>query len=512
MRAEVPVAGPAPAEPPRRQPSPLPQEGPWLALLLLIYAASRLLVSALGVHFDLRLLDLEWQLASPDLLRDHLTECMLYMHSQPPLFNLVVGLALKGFPNHVATAIHAVYVVTGALTTVCLFLLLRHLHVRRGLAFILTAVFMLSPACLLYENALLYDYLNLGLLVASAYLLARFATQRTLASGLAFFSTLSAICLLRSMFHLGWALLVVAGLVLLAKRLNWPSRRTMLLAALPLLLVVAFYAKNAIMFGSFSASSWLGMSLAKITLNQLSPPERQALAASGVVSSVGACFPFQDLVRYPAAISNAPLTGIAVLDQRRKPSGYPNFNNPAYIAISRQFKRDAQAVMRRHPSAYLKGVATAWLLYFRPADEYGYVRLNIPPIRPWLDIYNVVVNGRILPRPDAGWLQAHGLPQRSSEFVAASVPRLCASLLLMLPALMVFALRRCWRELRAGGITPATLVLAYMVYTILFVTFLGNMVEVGENNRFRLLIDPFYLAILGLVLTRLFPAARELDA
>lgn len=47
-----------------------------------------------------------------------------------------------------------------------------------------------------------------------------------------------------------------------------------------------------------------------------------------------------------------------------------------------------------------------------------------------------------------------------------------------------------------------------MLGTVAFVTLVGNVVEAGENFRFRFLVDPFYLILLGMLLqvawTRLY--------
>jgi hypothetical protein len=70
-------------------------------------------------------------------------------------------------------------------------------------------------------------------------------------------------------------------------------------------------------------------------------------------------------------------------------------------------------------------------------------------------------------------------------------------LLVALPALFLVGLRRLWRPHRDDA-PAARLTLAYMVASIAFVTLVGNGLEAGENFRFRFLIDPFYLVLLGL--------------
>ena len=44
------------------------------------------------------------------------------------------------------------------------------------------------------------------------------------------------------------------------------------------------------------------------------------------------------------------------------------------------------------------------------------------------------------------------------------------------------------------------LVVAFMCFNIAFVALVGNLLELGENNRFRFETDPLSLCLLGLVI------------
>jgi hypothetical protein len=56
---------------------------------------------------------------------------------------------------------------------------------------------------------------------------------------------------------------------------------------------------------------------------------------------------------------------------------------------------------------------------------------------------------------------------------------------------------------------PFLLALFFIWLNIIYVTVTGNQLEVGENNRFRFLVDPFYLILLGIFLTRGFPRPEK---
>jgi len=68
-------------------------------------------------------------------------------------------------------------------------------------------------------------------------------------------------------------------------------------------------------------------------------------------------------------------------------------------------------------------------------------------------------------------------------------------LLIGLPMLVGFGLRAVWR-----GEPARRTVIAYLCFAIMYVAFTGNLLEVGENNRFRFMTDPLYVVLLGLLL------------
>jgi hypothetical protein len=42
----------------------------------------------------------------------------------------------------------------------------------------------------------------------------------------------------------------------------------------------------------------------------------------------------------------------------------------------------------------------------------------------------------------------------------------------------------------------------YLFSSLLYVSVVGNMLEIGENCRFRFMVDPFFVVLLAMALTR----------
>ena len=230
------------------------------------------------------------------------------------------------------------------------------------------------------------------------------------------------------------------------------------------------------------------MNLARVTLANVPLAERERMVAAGELSPVALVTPFSTLDKYPPEFRDAPVdASIPTLSEARKQNGDPNYNHAAYIAISRAYLRDDLHVLRRHPGAFLKGHVLAWLLYFQSTSEYNLLA-DARRVRPMTRLYDTLV---YLQLPG---LELQGLPVN-------------LGLLLGLPFLVGFGL---WRGLRARrleereGPSPLTVpqrgLLLFLCANILFVGVVGNLLDVGENNRFRFVTDPLSLVLFALAL------------
>lgn len=459
-------------------------------LLILLFVVSRLWLHRLGVRID-RLPSDAWQLVDPPLLQDALLESLLYLHSQPPLYNLLVAALMR--LGDAATAVRAMdllYTTLGLVLALSVFHLLRQLAVGRWTSFAAAALFTLSPAAVLYESFPLYTQPAAALLCLCAVLFVRMIRAFTPWKALALFLAMAALIYLRSLFQLGW-------LVVLLGFCSWVlprHRRDLLLAAaFPMALVAALYGKHYYLTGQFSTSSWLGMSLAKLTTMQLPLAERQALVRAGVLSPRALQAPFAGPEGYPDALAATAPTGIAVLDQTRKRSGAANLHHAVYPAVSRQYLDDALAVIRHRPTAYLSGVTTALLLYCRPAADYPFLEPQRSRIEPMNRLYNRVVAGQPTYPIEAGLATF-----RAGEIGYLIVAGLVVSVLFALPAV-----RRCLR----GHGSDADAILTFLWLNVLYVTAVGNALEIDENQRFRYLVNPLLTVTFTAIVARAYNCA-----
>lgn len=447
--------------------------------MLVAFAISRVWLVLAGVRFDTTTLPYFWQFVDPALLRHDLLRSVWYLHSQPPLYNLWLGFNLKLFRTQFAGAVHLEYLAMGVAMAVILFILLERItgSVIWGAA--VAALFALSPAVLLYENWLFYEYPVAFMLLVAAVALDQYVRRRSNAWAVVFFTSDLLIVFTRSTFQLPWLVLVVALTVWLMP----DARRTILLLGCTALILVSLLSvKNYIEFGTPLSSSWSGMNLAQVAFADLSPTTRRALVADRTLTSISAVPPFSPLNRYGQAFRDTRHTGVPALDAPTKTSGARNLNNIAYIRISRRYLDDSLRLIWARPDIYLHGVADGLKLFATPSADLEYLDRSRAKIRHWNGLFDRLVFLRLPP------------PVRTYLGIVV------AYLVAMAYGLLLFVRRiRKGRDRR----DPATALLLFAWCTTAYITIVSAFGEVSENQRLRFCLDPLVVLLVAAAIRRL---------
>ena len=434
------------------------------------FVGVRLVAYALGLRFDASQAPAFWHFIEPELLRERLLESVFYLHSQPPLFNLWLGMYHKVFGSAMPMAFAVSFVVVGVFLCMQMDTLARILGVPTWLRVIGIALFCTSPAVLLYENFLLYTYPVAALLTWSAV---RF--HRALESGLerdwfVFAGILTTLVLMRALYHPLWLVAVVGGV---AYVLQPGSRRVLVRPALVAAVIVgAVVVKNQIVFGEPSLSSFSGMNLSRVVLDRMDQAALANGVESGTLSAWARTGGFVDLYQYEP-MPAVPPTGVPLLDRAYKADGSINFHHRAYVEISEQLARDSRAVILSTPGVYLRSVGLNLRQSLLPASTYAPLAGARDRIAPLVTLYEPVL----------GWIRPLG-PMGVWP--------------LLLPIVVLAAVGAAWRE-RAAPLSRAPL-LAYIAFNIVYVIAVGALMERTENQRFRFDVDPMiWVMVLGLV-------------
>jgi hypothetical protein len=468
------------------------------AFLAMAFAVSRLGYYLLGVRFDARPVLNYFQFVDPELLKRRLIESLFYLHIQPPGWNLYTGMVLKFFPVSYPVVFQVIHLCLGLAICWSIYHLMRISGVSRWLAFTLAMWFIVSPGVVLFENYMLYEYLVTFLLLLAAVALVHFVRDANSIWAMLFFAALFGLVLVRNFFHLVYFAAIWAALSFLSPM----RRRTVLLCgALPLLAILGLYAKNWMLFGSFSGSTWMGMNMDVITAHQLTAEEAAGFVSRGVISPVSRLDLGSPIDLYEPYIQMPARTGIPVLDDCVTSTGATNFNCLAFLQVQRIYTRDGLALLRNYPVVYLRSVEAAWFSYFLPAGDFPFFDLNRPKIHAIDRFWNVVFFGQFKEASDRKELRrlaAHG---------AGASLALYTGLFLMigLPALWVWGVYYLVAGVRRKTLNrPVAILIGFLLLNIAYVTALANFLSSFENNRYRFPLDPFYVVLLGIALSRSF--------
>jgi hypothetical protein len=462
-----------------------------------IFFVSRIAFFAAGVRFDMGAItgpESYWQVLDLHQLQHNLVQSIWYLQSQPPLFNTFTGMIL-----HLPAGMRGPVLVISslalglALALSCYYLCLE-LRLPHWLSLLLTVLVVLDPATVLYENWYFYSFPTAVVITFCALCVARYVRTKSSMWGLRFFGSLMTIVLLNSTFQWIW-LVVATAVVFVVFTHRWKS--VLIVASVPIALVSVWYVKNAVIFQTYTTSSWIGMNLANVTLVHANPGQFAKLLSEKKLSPLAVEGPFAELSAYGHALTAHGATGVVVLDQRTKSDGSVNFNNINYINISNLYLHDDLVYIKAYPASYVHEVVSATELFFQPQEQYVYLGPNANRISGYLVPYNLFVD-----------LQAH-----TSNFAppAGKVRHLSWEQMSM-SAVLIYALATLvapfaiWRQRRD---LPFAITLAFIWMSTVYVFVITSLGEFGENMRFRYDLGPLPMVAAAAVVVALCTRTRE---
>jgi hypothetical protein len=468
-------------------------------VLISAFVASRLGFYLAGLRYNNATLRVDsWQLLDTRQLRSHLIDSVWHLQSQPPLFNLFSGMMLK-LPSGLADELLIVLWLGLGLTTVlCSYLLLVELRVPRWISVGLVIVFVVaSPSYILWEDDFGYTYPTMTFMVVGFLLLIRYLRRSGPADGVGAFSCFGGIVLMNSHYQILWMMMGLALLLVFA-RARW--RQVVVVALVPLLVVAFWYVRSYAMFGTATTSSWMGMNLAKGTLDKAPTSELKRLVANGTLGPIALIVPFSPPEAYIPKYGRLPKTGVPVLDESKKSNGITNYNNLIYIKVSAGYLRDDLSYISAEPGAYAKSVTVAAQLWITPPDQEFAGSHNWGPIRPYASVYDRAVDWQ--PHLDelGVVIALYGKHLISASWLSYSS---LIAWILALVGLPIITLRRR-RSDPAGAAF-----FAFLWITLAYGLVVTSLLELGENSRFSFELGPLPVIAATSVLLDIVRCARK---
>ena len=453
--------------------------GPRGGLLVIVggFLVSRILFAGHRISFYDG--EFMWQTVDFNLLRTHLAQSIFFLHSQPPLLNLFLGLVLKLTPDqlHAVQILKIIYQMIGFASMAIIYYLMVTFSVPVTVATVLTLLFEFNPGTLMLESWYYTAYPTQLLFLGAAFSLHRFLDRRGQLYGTAFLVCATLPIFLNSSFQPIWFIVVCTFCWLCFEE----RLRELIPAGVAMLvLLCALVIKNAVLFGVFTTSSWFGMNLARVALPMVSWDDQRRAVAEGKISNFVFIQPFEPLDKYPGEKADA--TGIPVLDERKKANGVDNFNNILYIDISRHYLHDSIWTLAHHPIDYSHELVRTCGCYFGPHKDQD-IRLS-SRLGRWNRLCDYVLGTATL----EWW-------PRQQRCVTVSL-----TLLIGLPLIFIWTAM----SLRRATWDPSDITRAFMLMTIAYTSATAVMLEIGENPRFRSVVDPLFLVLLGCLIGNLY--------
>lgn len=476
-----------------------------IALLAFVFIATRTWVWMSGIRYPTNEATGLWQLLDLDLLQHHLLRSLYLLHSQPPALNILVGLAEK------AAGLHYGYVIVGAqlllalAATLAIYLALIGLEISPLLALSVGILLIFNPTEITYEFDALYSELCYALLCLLTLAIVCFVRSRSSLALWSLVGLMVCLTLVRSTYQWVWMFAVLA---VLWWNLKNTRPRILSAALIGICLSLLWPVKNYIVFHHFTSSTWAPFSLAKHW--QSNDPSLERWSQEGKIST----FPLaivsdQDLAawlrdRWQAKPSSSPQLDDIV----KKTGGDVNWNSRAMLRMHDAQARDVSFLIRHHPKPYFFGVAVAVFDYFRPSSDYYLINRKDDNAAKYAAVVNLDHATRRL------CCNIFGIPPEVYSILSAPPPPRHATVKTRLQSICVgaivsyfivlAALLSLRRQTMWSNSPHRKLIIMVMSVTIGYVFLVSNLLEVGENMRFRLETQPLVFVVLAIFLQQLW--------
>jgi len=334
----------------------------WLSLL---YIAGYLLYASIwGWGFELQLLFTYSQHLYPGWMKDDFWGSLIYLHSQPPLWNAIIGIIYILGGAYYVQLFQLLYLSAGVAILFYLHKTLLLFGISRGVRISVLSIMALFPT-IHYYGTWYYSthfellFFTIAFYHLSAFMLGDVKRARHLAWG---FIMLALLGLMRAQWHL-IVFLTLAGAMLLVEKKG--MRRQIITYSLIFILpLCTVYTKNYLIFGFWGGSSWMGSNLAQAVTNAT---PRNTMRSYKQYRLIHRVFPINIVMNTVYGVSpNAEemSQGLpTVLSSMYKPievkdrNAAGNANHISVLHTSRSDMKDSLYIIGRDPVTYLKHVA-----------------------------------------------------------------------------------------------------------------------------------------------------------
>ena len=428
-----------------------------------------------------------------DDLRYNLLESFLYLHAQPPLFS-VYGVTVDIlFGEYRDEAMYVIQVLLGASMCGMSYIILAHYTRNKTIALFVSLILALNPAYFLFEALILYTIHSAFLILSAGFCLLLYQRRAQNRYLYLFVLCINLLVLIRSVYHIAFLIPILILVAILAQE---NLRRVIIGSMLICLLSVGWYAKNWIVFDSFTSSTWFGMSLWKVARDDYRDDELQELNDLDVLTDNSVIWfrPFMLPSAYPEF---EPVeSNIRVLSN-------DDLYNVVYPKINLFYRENAIRLIQYDIGRYLKSAIRAYGYYSCPSSTYELMENNIntfPASHQAASVELFHMRGLIQDIASRLGLSDEDYGACSNLYVVIPIVILVYPIFLLLHCRINF---KKWREtIRRDSV----LVFTWGIVT--FTTIATSLLEIPENARFKFMIEVPLFIFMTIMAYRIFMAVR----
>ena len=437
-----------------------------------------------GQRFNTDYLNYGWQLIPWDVLSTDPLRSVFYLHIQPPLWNLFLGTTAWLSPFSDRVTLQVLMALIGFAVAWLAAVLGQRLGLSRRVAVIVALIATLHPEVLKGAFEPTYELATAALLLAVLIAVSDLTRKENVRRSLVILaSAVTVTALTRSLYHPAWALVIVIfGLWLMRRRINWKS--SVLVLSIPVIFMGSWMAKNEVMFGHTTMSSWFGMNLQRAVIPVLPKDDLDEMYAKGQISEIAMIGPFGKYELYENVFEDCvPTRSHRSLAEpmRTTDQWSPNFNFECFLPLYDQAGKDAIAVIKEHPEAWLEGrlwsLRTTIAVSPIPSESKSEVMTGLDRVFSMARLdFGGVLSTKGWGTPIYGQLEAH------ADFGLMLIP--------MYLTIGWIGLWQILQRLRRKQLSAASTIYVVGSFIVAFTVIVGAIAELGEQSRFRTMIDP----------------------
>lgn len=455
-------------------------------ILLIFFIVSRLILNnVFNLRFEYDWIFQMWHFIDIALLKNKMFESIIYFHYQPPIFNLILALIHKQNILDPSLILRIIFYGFTYLIGLIIFKSSEQLAPKKYLPYFLVFLFFLFPETIIYENWPIYTWSSSFLLIVGFFFLGRYNKTGKEFNLFLFFLSQLFLILTRSAFHPIFFISLFLIILLFYRNKKAEIIKNFLPSFLLLMLVAL---KNFYLFGFFGVGSGLGFSLYKIAPKEINKTPVENLIKIDPLFKI---VPVKSVSTYGFTSNQVSekFKNIEILNNEFK-STLENFSeeysvnlgNYHYLEIAKIYQKNAINIIKKFPLKYLSRVIRGTIMYFKPTWDHGFgVSYNAENLKKYINIFTLhnlrlKIEGYLI-KSEKPWPLNTLIPYSSYIFIP------------ILYFLIIFYL------FKLKFISPDQPEYFFIIFTVVYLTFVSNLVELAENDRYRVMIDPLvYMA------------------